>query len=215
MLTVCELFQTFPCVYLIKWNNCIKGYDQSLRVFIRIVTFKAFYKNCHIGFQKCYMDRGAWWAAVHGVTKSRTWLKRPSRHAYIGDSDKEFACQWRRCRKCGFALWSGRFPWRRKWQPTPVFLPGKSRGQGAWQAAIHEVTEWDTTEHAHTQHLHNKNDCLWLVWAVCLLGFSLFIILLNWFLMFRKPQESLSLTNHPKTAPICPFSPIYLSQNPR
>ena len=110
MLTVCELFQTFPCVYLIKWNNCIKGYDQSLRVFIRIVTFKAFYKNCHIGFQKCYMDRGAWWAAVHGVTKSRTWLKRPSRHTYIGDSDKEFACQWRRCRKCGFALWSGRFP---------------------------------------------------------------------------------------------------------
>ena len=24
---------------------------------------------------------------------------------------------------------SGRFPWRRKWQPTPVFLPGKSQGQ--------------------------------------------------------------------------------------
>ena len=22
----------------------------------------------------------------------------------------------------------GRFPWRRKWQPTPVFLPGKSNG---------------------------------------------------------------------------------------
>ena len=24
---------------------------------------------------------------------------------------------------------SGRFPWRRKWQPTPVFLPRKSHGQ--------------------------------------------------------------------------------------
>ena len=24
---------------------------------------------------------------------------------------------------------SGRFPWRRKWQPTPVFFPGKSHGQ--------------------------------------------------------------------------------------
>ena len=23
----------------------------------------------------------------------------------------------------------GRSPWRRKWQPTPVFLPGKSHGQ--------------------------------------------------------------------------------------
>ena len=25
--------------------------------------------------------------------------------------------------------WVGKVPWRRKWQPTPVFLPGKSRGQ--------------------------------------------------------------------------------------
>ena len=26
---------------------------------------------------------------------------------------------------------SGRSPWRRKWQPTPVFLPGKSHRQGS------------------------------------------------------------------------------------
>ena len=31
-------------------------------------------------------------------------------------------------------------PWRRKWQPTPVFLPGKSHGRGAWRAAVHGVT---------------------------------------------------------------------------
>jgi len=29
----------------------------------------------------------------------------------------------------GLILGSGRFPWRRKWQPTLVFLPGKSDGQ--------------------------------------------------------------------------------------
>ena len=29
----------------------------------------------------------------------------------------------------GFHPWVGKIPWRRKWQPTPVFLPGKSRGQ--------------------------------------------------------------------------------------
>ena len=27
--------------------------------------------------------------------------------------------------------------WRRKWQPTPVFMPGKSQGRGAWRAAVH------------------------------------------------------------------------------
>ena len=32
---------------------------------------------------------------------------------------------------------SGRFPWRRKWQPTPVFLPGKSLGQRS--LAVHGI----------------------------------------------------------------------------
>jgi len=29
----------------------------------------------------------------------------------------------------GFDPWVGKISWRRKWQPTPVFLPGKSNGQ--------------------------------------------------------------------------------------
>ena len=29
----------------------------------------------------------------------------------------------------GFNPWVGKIPWRRKWQPAPVFLPGKSHGQ--------------------------------------------------------------------------------------
>ena len=41
-------------------------------------------------------------------------------------SGKESACQ---CRRPGFDPWVGKIPWRRKWQHTPVFLPGKSRGQ--------------------------------------------------------------------------------------
>ena len=41
-------------------------------------------------------------------------------------SGKEPACQ---CRRCGFKSWVKKIPWRRKWQPTPVFLPGKSHGQ--------------------------------------------------------------------------------------
>ena len=39
---------------------------------------------------------------------------------------KESACQFRRC---GFHSWVRKIPWRRKWLPTPVFLPGKSHGQ--------------------------------------------------------------------------------------
>ena len=32
-------------------------------------------------------------------------------------------------RRRGFNSWLGKIPWRRKWQPTPVFLPGESHGQ--------------------------------------------------------------------------------------
>ena len=37
--------------------------------------------------------------------------------------------QCRRRRRCGFDPWVRKIPWRRKWQPTPVFLPGESHGQ--------------------------------------------------------------------------------------
>ena len=46
-------------------------------------------------------------------------------------SGKESECQCRRHRKCEFDPWVGKIPWKRKWQPTPVFLPGKSHGQGS------------------------------------------------------------------------------------
>ena len=39
---------------------------------------------------------------------------------------KKFASQ---CRRCRFNPWVGKIPWRRKWQLTSVFLPGKSHGQ--------------------------------------------------------------------------------------
>ena len=43
-----------------------------------------------------------------------------------GTSGKEPACQWRRLKRHGFDSWVRKTPWRRKWKPTPVFLPGES-----------------------------------------------------------------------------------------
>ena len=44
-------------------------------------------------------------------------------------SGKEAACQCWRHKRCRFDPWVGKVPWRRAWQPTPVFLPGESHGQ--------------------------------------------------------------------------------------
>ena len=43
-----------------------------------------------------------------------------------GSDGKESACQ---SKRCGFDSCLGKSPWRRAWQPTPVFLPGESHGQ--------------------------------------------------------------------------------------
>ena len=58
-------------------------------------------------------------------------------------SGKESACQSRRLE---FNPWVGKIPWRRKWQPTPVFLPGESTDRGAWKATVQGVAESDMTE---------------------------------------------------------------------
>ena len=65
------------------------------------------------------MDGGAWWAAVHGVAKNWTRLSLlfPFMH------------------------------WRRKWQATPMFLPGESQGRGTLVGCrLWGRTESDTTE---------------------------------------------------------------------
>ena len=72
-------------------------------------------------------DRGAWWATVHGVAKSRTRLSlllfQDTHFGFLGGSDlKESACN-----TGGSELdsWVGKIPQRREWLPTP----GESHGQ--------------------------------------------------------------------------------------
>ena len=55
------------------------------------------------------------------------------------------------CRRPGFDPWVGKVPWRRAWQPTPVFLPGESHGQRSlvgsrsWGRRESDTTEWLST----------------------------------------------------------------------
>ena len=52
------------------------------------------------------------------------------------------------CRRPRFDPWVGKIPWRRKWQPTPVFLPGESHGErrllgySPWGRKESNRTEW-------------------------------------------------------------------------
>ena len=78
------------------------------------------------------MDGGAWWATVHGVTKSQIRL-----------SDFAF-----------FLSFYSSF-WRRKWQPTSVFLPGESHGQKDLVGySLWGCKELDTTKQLTHTHTH-------------------------------------------------------------
>ena len=67
-------------------------------------------------------------------------------------SSKESACQWRRGRRCGFDPWVRKTPWRREWQPTPIFLPGESHGQ----RSLVGYSPWGCKESDMTERLTFK-----------------------------------------------------------
>ena len=116
------------------------------------------------------MDGGAWWAAVHGVDKSWTRLSDFTFPFHFHALEKAMAphsstlawkIPWTE-EPCGLQSmgslgvghdWATSFSlftfthWRRKWQPTPVFLPGESQGQGSLVGCrLWGCTESDTTE---------------------------------------------------------------------
>ena len=82
------------------------------------------------------MDGGAWWAAVHGVAKSRTRLSDFTFSFHFHALEKEMAT-------------------------TPVFLPAESQG---WESLVdchlRGHTESDTTEATYLQQQHLRKDIL-------------------------------------------------------
>ena len=66
-----------------------------------------------------------------------------------GAVGKESTCQCVRCKRHGLDPWVRKIPWSRKWQPTPVFMPGKFHEQRSLAGySPQSCTESDRTEHA-------------------------------------------------------------------
>ena len=63
-------------------------------------------------------------------------------------SGKEPACQ---CRRCGLDSWVRKIPWTRKWQPTPVLLPGISQ-----EHSPQGHKESDMTERLHFHFIYSS-----------------------------------------------------------
>ena len=97
-------------------------------------------------------DGRAWWAAVYVVAQSRTRLKRLS--SSITSKEIELVIKTFQQRKAQDKMASLvnftthlKENWKRKWQPTPVFLPGEFYGQRSlagyspWSGKKSDMTE--------------------------------------------------------------------------
>ena len=109
--------------YPIKSVHFWKGITATIYwVFIVYQTEKAMASQLQYPCLENPMDGGAWWAAVHGLRRvGHDWATSLSLFTFIH--------------------------WRRKRQPTSVFLPGESQGQGSLVGChLWGHTESDTTE---------------------------------------------------------------------
>ena len=104
-------------------------------------------------------------------------------------SGKESACQFGGHQRWGYDPWVRKIPWRRAWQPTPVFLPRESRslvGYNPWGRKELDTTEWLTRTHTVIKHvIETRVDVLtegssWGAWRLC--GGSLYLTSLVHFL---------------------------------
>ena len=127
------------CICIIVYNNeTLEIPEISTSSKVNQQTVLSSYSR-HLGSRKYYWTSASWvpW-----------WL-----------SGKESACE---CKRRGLDPWFGRIPWRRKWQPTPVFLLGKSHGQRSladyrpW--SCQELDTNEVTEHVLRAPWINMNE---------------------------------------------------------
>jgi len=156
--------------YTMQWFHIHIYYEMIITIRL-INTFHSYFGAAlQYSCLENSMDGGAWWAAVHGVAKSQKRLSDFTFTFHFHALEKEMATHssvlaWRipgmaepgRLESMG-SLRVGHdwvtslsvftfMHWRRRWQPTPVFLPGESRGRGSLVGChLWGRTESDTTE---------------------------------------------------------------------
>ena len=112
----CMYFLLNVCVYLCAWASLVAGKESAWHARDpSSIPGSGRYTGEGIGYPLQYS-----WASL--VVKNPQMVKNPPQ-----------------CGRPGFNSWVGRIPWRRAWQPTPVFLPGNPKDRGAWRATVHGV----------------------------------------------------------------------------
>ena len=144
-------------------HTVLSGFHMLFHVTLTTTLWIGFIVNPHFADEKTEAEEG--W----GIYRSG-WLQNPTPglpdcglHAFNplysplcfpGGPVAESACQHRRRERCGFDPWVRSVFCRRKWQPTPVFLPGKFYGQ----KNLVGYSPWGHRETRLSMHTHSLLD---------------------------------------------------------
>ena len=127
-----------------SWKRLLLGiYDKALLISI-VVSIP----DCHTGDWGSIPQSGDKRAYFEFLS---LWLRQLKNLPTMQET------QWKRP---SFDSWIRKIPWRREWQPTPVFLPGKSNGQRSlvayspWGCKESDRAEGLTLSHFHFHHLN-------------------------------------------------------------
>ena len=166
------------------------------------------------------------WGRVYGRAQSegriKPMLRWKQRGFPGGTSGKEPICQSRRHNWPWFDTWIGKIPWGRKWQPTPVFLAGKSHGQRSlvgYSPWGRKSPTWlgQLSMQAHTRKAEMQSQGILLVpWKRSHLWIRLWVRLLcqrwKYGLMLRNEPPPVTWVSGDEESPscllgMCSFSP--------
>ena len=117
------------------------GYHQDARN--SLIHHFSYFSSSFLFFEIQFTNHSMYPFKIYSLMNSSKFIQCGGGGFPGGASGKEPACQRRRHRRRRFDPWVGQIPWRRAWQPTPVFLPGDSH-RGAWQATVHKVPKSQT-----------------------------------------------------------------------
>ena len=124
-------FTDYVSRYVPCRNSCTVYQDTCMQICTESFSFVTTQKNPHTDTFKGFLE-------ISGNAELFWSIWKTLRGFPGGTSGQESTCQ---CRECRFDPWVRKIPWRRKWQPTPIFLLGNAMDRGPWGATVHGVTE--------------------------------------------------------------------------
>ena len=111
----------------------------------------------------------------------------PSHSILPGGLDGRVCLQ---CRRLGFNPWVRKIPWKRKWQPTTVSLPGKSQG---WRS-LSGCSPWGPKESDMTEQLLFHHPSFFVLSSYSLANLAYFLANLAYFLAYLLSSKLTALS---------------------